>query len=181
MGINPRKPIGYDDHCAFCFPAGQTPTEVKVFVGGLAKAQFGDLSKLGEYNGYHDVTTNPGVTCSYRNAPGGDLEIRFTYGNPIALLSIGLVAGGSVFFSGGMPQCSRWYENHNNFIGNAFWRGWAYVCPAIELEEMAGKVMNPALFESNYDLFPLDNEEIVLRVARIADATNVKFKIDTSV
>lgn len=180
MGITPA-PTGYNNNCGACFQPGLTPITLKVFFASIraARKTVGNIGFWG--NGYYDVhLQSPPPACKWESLPGSNPFVEVSLAHPFAYVFMGTVGEGTAFYSGSLPSCTRWFENGNTWFDNFWWKGYAYVCASTFLADVASKVMNPDLYDSKYDLFPTADEKFVLRVARIADATNIAIKFDTN-
>lgn len=179
MGIQPDPTPGFSNHCPTCFGLDATPGTCKVFVSGLEPAQLSGGDPVSQYNGYYDVHPIDGEMCKFQSAPGADVLVWLSMAFPHTSLLLGVPGVGSLFDCGGYPSCTKWVENHNLAQNKLAWKGWAYICPSMELAAMASLIMNPELDISRYEFFVMANKQGVCRVARTKDATNIKILVDT--
>ena len=180
MGIIPDPTVPTANHCAPCWPAGNAPLVLKAFFSSIEGAQLSAGAGVGYANAYYDVAAELGNPCYWRTYPPQDIICRVKLGSPSANVRLAKTGVGSLFFSWDFPACTRWFENKNIATGKLGWKGYCYICSSMELTNLYAEIMSEGIYETRYELFPMADYHVALRVARIADGTHMTFKVDVS-
>lgn len=180
MGIKP-KPW---DYCAidhYCWPPGLTPNLIKVFISGIRRSRSKWLPGDGSpANGYFDCYRDGPTAQTWTSSGWPKAKLSLTFA--ISKLQAWSSTGVSCFYKEDLyVSCRYGFSSVTNCSFAKFCEGHAYRMPSLFLWDIAAKVMNSEWQDPNYECFPLAVPEIVVRVARIRDATNIHIKFDTSV
>ncbi len=180
MGIIPKPSPVYDDHCNACFPAGRTPSALKVFFTGIEAAQQEPAGTIYPNHGYYDVFAVGGSLCLWQSPPGSSPFCKVRLAMPHALVELFHPGVYGVFQSWDLPPCTRWFENQKIWAGNHWWKGRAFVATSLAVGAIIESVTPMIDPDPRMECFPMDNEEIVVRYAGKRDATNISIKLDVS-
>lgn len=180
MGIIPDPNVATSNHCAPCWPLGDCPHTLKVFFAGIEGAQLSGSAGVPGANGYHDVQAEISNDCYWKTDPPKQIICRVKLGVPSAKVWLEQPGVGSLFNSWDFPSCTRWFENQNLFINKLGYKGWCYVCSSMELIDLYSGFFDPDLYTPRYELFPMADHQVLLRLARITDGTLMHLKIDVS-
>lgn len=179
MGISP-KPWTYCENNHFCWSPGFTPHLIKIFVAGIeivpANWVPGDG---GPANGYYDCyRVSP--TSNYWDS-GGDPHARLSLTPAMSKLQVWNATGRTTFYHEDLyHHCLHGFGSTMSSMYSKFCHGYGYRMPSEFLWDYAAKVMNSEWMDPKYECFPVSLTQVVVRVARIHDATNIKIKVDTS-
>jgi len=179
MGIVPAPPQ-FGDNCLQCYPLGRTPKLLKVFIGGM---QIGELwyPELGmPRNEYVDLLQDPDWPCWWHTPLGVYPVFHYRTGALSSSFRIEIYIATYMFNSVWSPPCSRGFRNEiDQYQGTYFYGGWAAIRFSQEMADLIGKVTPLVDPDPRMDLFPVDDEKVVVRYAGTKDATNIKIKFDT--
>jgi len=177
MGIEPTEPpLG--DHCPMCFPAGESPDTILVFISGVTYNNIafpGLPAAPNEYVYCHKTA----IACEYKGM--GDKAWRVFVLWHVAFSQITVEVPGPVFAFVEAPaaQCVKHFTNaRQNPAIFAYTGGFAFVTTPdrmLEYIELAVSVVGP---DPRMELEAMENDQVVLRFASRHDSTNIKFRID---
>ncbi|MBA7703920.1 hypothetical protein ES703_112717 [subsurface metagenome] len=177
MGVQPRPPDNRpNDH--FCWPADQTPWVVKVFVSGIVYGWAWAPGDGPPPNGYYDMErAHPNSTSWGSGLPNPRASLSLT---PAESQLVIRSSGGKVAFweEDLFNTCKKYYHSTMGPMGNSFFLGDGWVTGYEFPWDVAELVMNAYWNDPNYECFPMPNEQLAIRVARIQDGTNIMIKFD---
>lgn len=177
MGVQPRPiPTTGNDHA--CWAPGLTPDVIKVFVAGV---DYGDKWSPGDGNppnAYFDMIRQGPNSSTWKSAPvfpSAQLKLQAGRSELICTSSTGILA----FYKLYIPEeCKKYYASVYTKVNFKFYGGNAWATGYDFPWEIAELVMNAYWNDPNYECFPMDNEQLAIRVARISDGTNIYIKFD---
>jgi len=127
MGIMPDPISSYCNRCQQCFPVGQTPSQLKVFFGGIRAAELSESGTSYPGGGYYDVPVVHDQICYWDTGDGnGGPRVKVRLSQPYAMVEL-WDASGVVFQSWDLPPCTSWFENQRIWAGHYWWKGFAFV------------------------------------------------------
>ncbi|MBA7685826.1 hypothetical protein ES703_94254 [subsurface metagenome] len=177
MGVQPRPPDNRpQDH--FCWPAGQTPWTIKVFVSGIKFGWDWDPGDGMLPNGYYDmVRQGQGSNEWISPGPGAWAALSLTHAE--SQLGVRSDGGRVAFWDEDLfNTCEKYFHSTMRPAGNAFYGGDAWVTGYEFPWDIAELVMNAYWKDPRYECFPMPSEQLAIRVARIQDGTNIMIKFD---
>lgn len=183
MGIMP-DPITPGLDCVECFPAGATPTLVKCFFSGIERGERWVDTLPPPPKGYYDLIQNIPGPCDWSIGPSVWTSMIWApviVPGPYSRLQVRTVIAPYVF-SGNVPgTCKTYFVNGiTNYYNNWYYGGQGFVAtPALmqSLIEMVTPITGP---NPRMELYPMENELIVLKFCNVQDGTNIKIKLDTA-
>ncbi len=177
MGIKPA--IGtFNDTCQLCYPADETPQLLKLFVSGIVKSPNFPAIPEPAPNGYADLLQTL-LACEWF---GDGLTVPEAYCNfwvHSSRVHVKINPFLWAFASTVVDVCESWFENaFVNPATNAYTGGYAFLCTPAQIQswiELAMPVTGP---DPRFELFPMENRQIVIRFASTQDGTNLKLRLD---
>lgn len=177
MGIIPT-PTTPGNNCVVCWPPGETPIYLKVFFSGIKKGDNWHGGLPQPPNGYYDYTQIVADPCIYAipvDVFFGQLRFR-AVDTSLGLL---VVPGFPCFAHISPLICPRYLTTDLVFpAGNWYYGGQAFISTPAEMQaliEMAMPVVGP---DPRMELFPMEDDKIVIRFANKHENTNMKIKFN---
>lgn len=183
MGIMPT-PITPGNDCLACFLPNETPTLVKCFFGGIEKGRKWVDTLPPPPNGYFDLIqfeTNP---CAWRAigipmiSMNWDPNVQLA---PHSALNVDTAIPPFLFTGHQNDPCKRYFTNEiTNWFNNWYINGWGMIATPHEMQswiEMVTPIVGP---DPRMELFPMEDDLIVLKFCNIQDGTNVKIKVNSA-
>lgn len=179
MGIMP-DPGTFNNECPLCFPAGQTPTSIKLFASGITYNEDNFPGLPPAPNGYVDLEQSPGP-CQWSGANFLVWRATLTYTGVDSRVSIEVDDGIFAFNHSPGDLCVKYFENQQqNPAIFAYTGGWVMITTPAAMETMIALVTPLTGPDPRMELFPMEDGLIVLKFCSIQDGTNIKIKLDTA-
>ncbi|MBA7678647.1 hypothetical protein ES703_86925 [subsurface metagenome] len=177
MGIMP-DPGTYNNHCPACFPANESPELLKLFVSGVEKSpHFPGVLDMPP-NGYFDLTQTV-IPCEWQGDAGG-VGIAYWQNRVAETCAAAQTPTGIFGFAKcTVGNCHRWFENgFDNPNVWAFNFGYAFIATPAEVQAMIETVLPMTGPDPRMEVFPMEDNQIVVRYASTRDGTNISLRFD---
>lgn len=164
-----------------CWAPGETPKYIKVFISGVKRGFLWEEYMGMPPNGYHDMVQNPSYPCQWTEPPGDFQMARYKAAPDNCYFMTGPFLPETAFVSGDYPLCTKHFTNmFTDFDTTRFYGGTAYLTTPAWMQAMIESITPMIDPDPRMELFPMANEQIIIRYAGKRDATNISIKFDVS-
>lgn len=181
MGIIPVPDTPGPD-CLLCYPAGEAPDMLKLFLGGIQTGDLWSPPDPAPPNGYWDLQQRVASPCFYDLVPIGTFAMGYSPFRLTPMLVVQAVGVSGVFSSTSPFNCQKSFINAQvNPVVNWYYGGWAYVATASQIAgwiELVTPLTGP---DPRMELFLGEDDRIFVRFADKKSSTNIMIELDTTV
>lgn len=180
MGIIPT-PIDPGNDCDRCFLAGETPTLLKLFITGVYRAELWHDGLPRTPNGYYDLVQDPLDNCRWISTIATNWNIALTWYEGVSKCGGFILFPHIRFFGQVNENCTKHFTNALNvWAGNFYYGGWFFISTPAQMQSLIEMVTPLTGPDPRMELYPMDDDRIVLKFCDKKSATNVKIKFDTT-
>lgn len=186
MGIDPSPDPVYQGNCFICFGPGLTPRDMYVSFSGIEEGDLWVPADGPPLNGTFLIQQTGPLPCLWRNPAWPNPAVFWSSGLNTSECGMTFPVGVIHFYRLLGAKC-LWYFTNSLIApaGNHFYGGQAQVFvhsgsvpPSIS--EVYDQLNIEKLWEAPFEVFPINGQEMNVRIARKKDGTNIMIRVDTS-